>query len=210
MVVKPVARPKMDAPIFLIVGRKGSGKDTLATQFGAHHHRTSFAHHIKTTLVHLFQFPSYSYFDDQDKKEKLWPEYCATHTPRELMVWFGTGVMREKFGPTFWIDRLAKNIPDAGVTFVTDARFPNEVTEMIDRFPGRVHVIYVDADERIGPLESATASPPELAVIHTRDMLDTWLKEDLCPVPVTFVDNNWDLDCFKDAIKGFKNRLGLT
>jgi hypothetical protein len=184
---------KTDAPIFLIVGRKGSGKDTVAAYFDLKHHRTSFAHHIKTTLTHLFQFPSYAYFDDQDKKEKLWPEYCATHTPRELMVWFGTEVMREKFGPNFWIDRLAKNIPDNRVTFVTDTRFPNEVTEMIDRFPGRVRVIYVEADERIGPLVSATASPPELAVIHTRDMLLTWKKEDNCPVPVTFVINNHDL-----------------
>lgn len=197
---------KTDAPIFLIVGRKGSGKDTLASQFGDHHHHTSFARHMKNVLVQLFQFPSYSYFDDQDKKEKLWPEYCATHTPRELMVWFGTEVMRKKFGPTFWIDRLATTIPEVGVTFVTDTRFPNEVTEMIDRFPGRIRVLYVDADDRIGPLVSNKASPPELAVIHTRDMLQAWEKDGTSPVPVFFLDNNHDLDSFYSQIQ----KISLT
>lgn len=167
--------------IILLVGRKGSGKDTFAEMLRDRllpHDLSvrclSFAGPIKETLATMFGFPDLSYFNDQNKKEKMWPEYCTTMTPRQLMVWFGTDVVRRQFGADFWIKRLICNIVSnqkSDVLIVTDTRFPNEVCAMEDVFGQDVTTLYIDSDERIGPLDHATASEPELAVIHTRDML---------------------------------------
>lgn len=162
--------------IILLVGRKGSGKDTVATMllpYLANARLLSFAGPIKETLVQLFGFPDLSYFNDQDKKEKLWPAYCKTHTPRDLMIWFGTDIIRKTFGPTFWVDRLKNEVRNgsAETVIVTDARFPNEVTEMVGEFGPQVTTVYIDSCDRIGQIDMATATTPELAVIETRDML---------------------------------------
>ncbi len=175
--------------IILLVGRKGSGKDTVATMllpYLANARLLSFAGPIKETLVQLFGFPDLSYFNDQDKKEKLWPAYCKTHTPRDLLIWFGTDIIRKTFGPTFWVDRLKNEVRSgsAETVIVTDARFPNEVTEMVGEFGPDVTTVYIDSCDRIGQIDMATATTPELAVIETRDMLKS------STLNVQMIDNN--------------------
>ena len=186
--------------IILLVGRKGSGKDTLASlllpNYGAYNIRLlSFAAPIKETLVSLFGFPDVSYFNDQDKKEVVWPDYCASHSPRDLMVWFGTDVIRKTFGANFWIDRLKTEVRKMGaddIVIVSDARFPNEVTEMVDEFGLDVTTVYVDACNRIGHIDMDTATTPELAVIDTRDMLKS--MKDSSSFNIHVVDNNGTLE----------------
>ena len=187
-------RPKTMTKIILLVGRKGSGKDTAASMllpyFESHTRLLSFAAPIKETLTTLFGFPDVSYFNDQDKKECLWPQYCKSHTPRDLMVWFGTDVIRKTFGATFWIDRLKTEVCKMGAddtVIVTDARFPNEITEMVDEFGMDVTTVYIDACDRLGPLGSDAAAP-ELAVIETRDMLIS--LEDSTAFNTKMIDNN--------------------
>lgn len=192
-------RTKTMTKIILLVGRKGSGKDTAASMllpyFESHTRLLSFAAPIKETLVTLFGFPDLSYFNDQDKKERMWPEYCKSHTPRDLMVWFGTDVIRKTFGATFWIDRLKTEVRKMGAAdtvIVTDARFPNEITEMVDEFGLDVTTVYIDACDRLGPLDVQTAAAPELAVIETRDMLIS--LEDSTAFNTKFIDNNGTAD----------------
>jgi L-fucose mutarotase/ribose pyranase (RbsD/FucU family) len=186
--------------IILLVGRKGSGKDTLASLLLPHCGPTSprllsFASPIKETLATLFAFPDLSYFNDQDKKERVWSDYCATHSPRDLMVWFGTDVIRKTFGASFWVDRLKTKVRKMGAddtVIVTDARFPNEVLAMVDEFGTDVTAVYIDACDRIGELDKATAAAPELAVIETRDLLIS--MEDSTAFNVHMVDNNGTLE----------------
>lgn len=93
------------------IGRKHSGKDSAAnivrdaTPVDTKVLRFAFADRLKSVCTELFAFPDKSYFHDQDKKEVVHPEYSSM-TPREIMQWFGTDVIREQLGEQFWIDRL--------------------------------------------------------------------------------------------------------
>lgn len=125
----------------------------------------------------------------------MWPDYCDSHSPRDLMVWFGTDVIRKTFGVSFWVNRLKTEVRKMGTddtVIVTDARFPNEVTEMVDEFGLDVTIVYIDACDRIGQLDKATAAAPELAVAETRDMLIS--LEDSSAFNIRMIDNNGTLE----------------
>jgi hypothetical protein len=193
--------------VFVLVGRKAAGKDTLGEiimetiraegKVGA---LAAFAAPMKATLVTMFGFPDTSYFCDHNKKERLWPAYCATHTPRQLMEWFGTDVVRQQFGRDFWVNRLVRDVETAAAdakadaVVVTDARFVNEVSTLRERWGKKVRVIYIDSDERLGPLP-AGASAPELAVRDTLGYLRASGE------PYLHLYNNTTVDEFKVAFK---------
>jgi hypothetical protein len=185
--------------IYAIVGRKTAGKDTLAAiiknRLMEHGGKTvwfkSFAGPMKATLVTLCGFPDITYFNDQDKKERLWPAFCDTHTPRQLMEWFGTDVIRQQFGKDFWVRRLIADVEatagENDVVIITDARFTNEVALLHAKYGEDLTVVYVDAEERLGPLPPG-ASAPEAAVAETLEFLRGG------EIPYVHVNNNGSLE----------------
>lgn len=158
-----------------LIGRKTSGKDTLCnflreeatttTKFI----RMAFADRIKEVCAKMFAFPDTTAFHDQRAKECVHPEYYHK-SPRELMQWFGTEVVRAHLGPDFWISRLAMDVENALNTYetydkvticVTDVRFLNEAQFLIDKFGAKL--VYIDADDRLGPIpDDAHVSEKEI------------------------------------------------
>lgn len=158
-----------------LVGRKMSGKDTFCnflreeadtkTKFI----RMAFADRIKEVCAKLFAFPDTSAFHDQHAKECVHPEYFHK-SPREIMQWFGTEIVRSHLGPDFWISRLAMDVENALETYgtydkvticVTDVRFLNEAQFLVDTFGAKL--IYIDADDRLGPMpDDAHVSEKEI------------------------------------------------
>lgn len=183
--------------IFALIGRKAAGKDTVAEMLQCHFGevlQVAFASHMKEVLTLLFGFPNASFFSDHDKKERLHPEYCKTHTPRQLMEWFGTEVVRPTLGDTFWVDRVIDRVKrHRGHVVVTDVRFPNEAVELNKSFQGGVRFIYIDADRRLGPLP-LDVSAPEKAVGQTL----LALREG--NIPYTVIENNGTLEDLKEQI----------
>lgn len=137
-------------------GRSGSGKDTafqILSEFDPNRKvvKISFAEPLKRGLMELFGFPDLSYFEDSEKKERIHDE--ITHwTPRRLMQWMGTDIIKSQIDTNHWIKLLEKKVNsmlslDDIVIIITDVRFPEEV-DCINRLNGIV--VYLDADERLG------------------------------------------------------------
>ena len=148
--------------VYGIIGRKHSGKDTVAnimrneTNCEYKFLSFAFADNLKRILKELFGFPNLSYFTDQSLKEVVHPEY-SHKTPRELMQWFGTDLIRANFGADFWIKRLKNEIEqkikyfsktyEKIVIVITDVRFKNEASFLENEY--NASMVYVDADERL-------------------------------------------------------------
>jgi hypothetical protein len=144
-----------------LLGRKFSGKDSVANlirdELGVHTKFVSlaFASKLKEICIDLYSFPDDSFFNDQEKKEKIYP--YSTKSPRELMQHVGCDVMKKHFGDNIWIERIAREVEavvekyqnyDQIVLCFTDVRFENEVLFLQNSL--NAHIVYVDSDERLG------------------------------------------------------------
>ena len=147
----------------MVIGVSGpahSGKDTIADWFVANRgfKAVSFAGPLKRAVSELFDIPLDSMFDPA-KKELVDARWKTS--PRALMQWLGTDVMRNQVDKEFFVKhlgwRLEKMVIEEGHNvIVTDVRFDNEA-ELIRAFP-RNCMIRVDASERIkkSPLAKET------------------------------------------------------
>lgn len=191
--------------LFGLIGRKHSGKDSVAniirdaTPVDTKVLRFAFADRLKNVCSQMFAFPDNTYFHDQTKKEVVHPEYSHM-TPREIMQWFGTDVVRKELGEDFWIDRLKiemnKAIEQYSQTYenitilITDVRFKNEA-RFLEEFTRGVTgwetlMLYVDADERLPPMDP-DAHISETGVYDVRDSCHH----------LVFIDNNSDYPTLK-------------
>lgn len=118
-----------------IMGRKYSGKDTIANYLVAQHgyQKISFAEPLKKGCQVMFQFNDKQLEEDKEVVDEYWGI-----TPREVFQYIGTEVFRdgmEKLIPgiknNFWINTAMKkhyNLRGIGInTVISDVRFPNEV-----------------------------------------------------------------------------------
>lgn len=132
-----------------ICGYEGSGKDTVANM-----------------MVNLYQFKHYAFADNLKKaicvifgwdetllqgitlESRIWREQVDTYwekelnrpglTPRKVMQWVGTDVLRNHFDDGIWIKSLKKKLLTTGANVVvSDCRFPNEI-DMIKSINGIV------------------------------------------------------------------------
>ena len=127
-------------------GKKGSGKSYFADYLVNHKLfiKLSFASPLKEITKILFNLSDED-VKDPIKKELINPKFNAS--PRELMQWLGTDIMREEFNKKFnysgsiWIDNVkdkVKTLLDNNKDVVIDdVRFQNEV-DMIHSLGGIV------------------------------------------------------------------------
>ena len=127
-------------------GKKGSGKSYFADYLVNHKLfiKLSFASPLKEITKILFNLSDED-VKDPIKKELINPKFNAS--PRELMQWLGTDIMREEFNKKFnysgsiWIDSVkdkVKTLLDNNKDVVIDdVRFQNEV-DMIHSLGGIV------------------------------------------------------------------------
>jgi len=115
-----------------LLGKKGSGKDTIADHITKHYSykKTSFAKPIKNVCKYLFGFNEQQV--NGIDKEKIDPNWGVA--PRTVLQYFGTDVFRNDInkimpiGDEFWINRFRNKYYKNKINYViADVRFQNEV-----------------------------------------------------------------------------------
>jgi len=138
----------MKPKVFVLVGKKQSGKDTtydyMAKELGDYAcTQVMFAGPLKDFCKEWFGLThDQCYGTDYDKNTLTGlahPDEGGRHmTAREVLQYVGTDMMR-KLDPNIWVKRCWASVdnalskPDVKHVFVTDCRFPNELSSSIDR-----------------------------------------------------------------------------
>ena len=147
-------------------GKKGSGKSFFADYLVNNKLfiKLSFASPLKEITKILFNLSDED-VKDPIKKELINPKFNAS--PRELMQWLGTDIMREEFNKKFdysgsiWIDSVkdkVKTLLDNNKDVVIDdVRFQNEV-DMIHSLGGIVINLRNDLDNTLNNSTSTHSS----------------------------------------------------
>ena len=119
----------MSKKVIAIVGKKGSGKDTIGNiikELDPEFRQYSFAGPIKKVITTVFDIPNSQL---EGRKEKETPiEKWYNKSPRDLMKEVGDA-FKEKFGRDIWIKILFDNIKNENKVVITDLRFKNEYDE---------------------------------------------------------------------------------
>lgn len=120
-----------------IIGLAGSGKNTAGDYLVSKGFKQdSFAAPLKDVTSAIFGWPRHLLEGDtkvsRDFREQIDPYWSVKFgydvTPRHILQFIGTEVMRNSLHPDIWIDSMEKRIISNGCDMViTDVRFPNEV-----------------------------------------------------------------------------------
>ena len=112
--------------IFIISGKSGSGKDTIANIMREEYEKNNF----KCIILHyadLVKFYCTQYYGWNGEKDVA---------GRTLLQTVGTDMVRTKF-PDYWAEAIAKFLAaatkDFDYAFIPDARFPNEI-EVVKKY----------------------------------------------------------------------------
>jgi len=149
----------MNDPIIIALsGKKGGGKNTLASFVSAYYGYLSvaefaFADGIKDFCIDILGLtPIQCYGSDEDKNTStkfLWENTPYFHhaidpgnpclTGRDVMQIFGTECVRSWFG-NVWAEATVRKIKkqSLGLAIITDNRFPNEVETILQQSKGYI------------------------------------------------------------------------
>jgi hypothetical protein len=129
----------------------GSGKDTIAgTLVGIGWKRYSMAKPLKDMTAALFNWPRDMVEGDtaesrawREQRDDWWSERLAREiTPRSVLQYMGTEVMRQNFHDDIWVACMEKFYAENGPHIViSDVRFPNEIAA-IRRLGGKIWHVY--------------------------------------------------------------------
>lgn len=133
-----------------ICGLIGSGKGTVADILEENHcfDKVSFADTLKNAAATIFRWDRAMLEgdtkDSREKREQVdewWADRLGIpdFSPRYLLQYMGTEVMRDNLHPDIWVLSLERKIIECGPGdyVVPDVRFPNEI-RMIKRNGGKV------------------------------------------------------------------------
>ena len=119
-----------------LVGLIGSGKDTVAERLVTHHgyKRDSFAKSLKDAVSSMFNWDremlegnTESSRHWREQPDKFWSEKMGKEvTPRWVLQYFGTEVMRGQMHDAIWVDSLIARYKGEK-TVISDTRFQNEI-----------------------------------------------------------------------------------
>lgn len=119
----------MSTIIVGLMGKMGSGKDTVAGRLVARHGftRLAFADEMRKELAEEYDVP-FELFTDRALKE-VRCEALGGRSPREVMREHG-GWRRDVFGEDYWVNKIAAIIHASsaaeGRYVISDVRLPNE------------------------------------------------------------------------------------
>jgi len=153
------------------VGFIGSGKDTAADYLVNFHgfRRDSFANTLKDAVATVFGWDR-TLLEGRTAEARAWrelvDEWWATRlgmpelTPRWVLQYWGTDVLRNAFHDDIWIASLENKMRKTGDNIViSDVRFPNEITAIHNAGGIAVRVKRGDDPEWYDAAVSANAGP---------------------------------------------------
>ena len=119
-----------------LVGPIGSGKDTVADRLVTHHgyKRDSFAKSLKDAVSSMFNWDremlegnTTSSRHWREQPDKFWSKKMGKEvTPRWVLQYFGTEVMRQGMYDAIWVDSVIGRYKGEN-TVISDTRFQNEI-----------------------------------------------------------------------------------
>jgi hypothetical protein len=119
-----------------LVGLIGSGKDTVAERLITHHgyKRDSFAKSLKDAVSSMFNWDrellegnTSESREWREQPDKFWSEKMGKEvTPRWVLQYFGTEVMRQGMYDAIWVDSVIGRYK-GDKTVISDTRFQNEI-----------------------------------------------------------------------------------
>ena len=119
-----------------LVGLIGSGKDTVAERLITHHgyKRDSFAKSLKDAVSSMFNWDremlegnTASSRHWREQPDKFWSKRMGKEvTPRWVLQYFGTEVMRQGMYDAIWVDSVIGRYK-GDKTVISDTRFQNEI-----------------------------------------------------------------------------------
>ncbi len=119
-----------------IVGLIGSGKDTVANRLVEKHGyiRDSFAKSLKDAVASMFNWDREMLEGNtsesrewREQPDKFWSEKMGKEiTPRWVLQYFGTEVMRQGMYDAIWVDSVIGRYKGEN-TVISDTRFQNEI-----------------------------------------------------------------------------------
>jgi len=154
--------------IYLISGKKGSGKDTVADYIKKRKGlpRLSFASPIKDITKNILGVKD-SFFSQEGKEKKLvrifkyvaassFDDHCidtsqyTTLSPREILQSLGQ-YMREEVSENFWVGLLLNKVDKENIKefTISDVRYKNEIEELIENFGKQVVTIRVERNTKL-------------------------------------------------------------
>lgn len=122
--------------IIAMIGKAGSGKDTagayISDEFGFK--KDSFAGPIKRLVQDIFGLTYEEVHDRELREQPL--EHWPSWTVRKLLQFIGTELFRNEFGKSIWVKSQILRIQNSDIDkwIITDARFPNELSDMKKAF----------------------------------------------------------------------------
>ena len=132
-----------------VVGLIGSGKGTVADRLEQKHgfRKDSFAKSLKDAVSFMFNWDremlegkTESSRHWREQPDKFWSEkFGKAVTPRWVMQYFGTEVMRGQMLDTIWIDSCLMRY-NGTPTVIADTRFKNEL-KMIQKSGGKLILV---------------------------------------------------------------------
>lgn len=177
-----------------VTGIAGSGKDTFALVAKEMEQKTdqfAFAGPLKDACKILFNF-SHDQLHDQETKEiqdGRWKK-----SPREILQWLGTDVLRNQINEDFFVMNMKQRIDDSKAEYiiVTDVRFPNEA-EFIRSLGGKVVKIVRDNKKTGGKTTKYSSHVTEQGIPD--NLVDA------------IIENNSSIEEFKNNIRLVKTFL---
>ena len=160
------------------VGFIGSGKGTVGEYLVNNHnfYNLSFAKTLKDAVAAIFGWPR-NLLEGDTAESRLWREQPDAYwtyklgkpiTPRWVLQYIGTDVMRDHFHNNIWIDSLEKQIHNhTGNIVITDVRFANEI-QMIQRLNGAI--MWIKKDPL--PIWFSTAQQASLGNTEAKDLMN--------------------------------------
>ena len=119
-----------------IVGLISSGKGTVADRLVEKHgyQKDSFAKSLKDAVASMFNWDRDMLEGDtkssrhwREQPDKFWSEkFGKSVTPRWVLQYFGTEVMRQGMHDAIWVDSCLGRYKGQN-TVISDTRFPNEI-----------------------------------------------------------------------------------
>jgi len=194
------------AKIIAICGFIGSGKDTVADYLVNVHgfRRESFANSLKDAVAAVFGWDR-TLLEGRTKQAREWREQVdpwwaerlnmPNLTPRWVLQYFGTEVVRRAFHDQMWVASLENRLRNSTDDIViTDCRFVNEIS-IIKRLDGQVVRVHRGAepiwyDVAVQANAGSDSAKTKLAEYNIHASETAWVGSSFD----TVLDNNGSMD----------------
>ena len=184
-----------------LVGPISSGKNTVAERLVTHHgyKRDSFAKSLKDAVSSMFNWDremlegnTESSRHWREQPDKFWSEKMGKEvTPRWVLQYFGTEVMRQGMYDAIWVDSVIGRYKGEN-TVISDTRFQNEI-KTIKAHGGKILLV------KRGPIP--TREEMQKQGVHQSEW--DWVGSDFDYI----IDNTSSLEGLNAHIDHFINQL---